>query len=129
MILEDQVCFLLYETSRVLTRLYEPLLKPLGLTYPQFLVLLTLLERDDSSLDDLATQLNLDSGTLTPLLKRLQRKTLITRSRCLRDERKLVLNLTPEGRRLIEKNIDIINNCMLDRLKMDEAQRSELVKL
>jgi MarR family transcriptional regulator, organic hydroperoxide resistance regulator len=128
-VLEDQLCFLLYETSRIITRIYEPLLKPLDLTYPQYLVLLSLREKDDSALDDLATKLNLDSGTLTPLLKRLQRKDLITRTRCQKDERKLVLNLTEMGRQLIEKNADTINSCVLEGIRMSDAQRSELTKL
>ncbi len=95
--LQKQVCFALYAASRSLTALYRPLLDGLGLTYPQYLVLLVLWERGDTTVKALGEALLLDSGTLSPLLKRLEAARLVHRSRDPRDERSVVISLTPEG--------------------------------
>ena len=96
--LDDQLCFALYSASRALTRAYAPLLAPLGLTYPQYLVLLVLWERDGLPVKDLGERLALDSGTLTPLLKRLAHQGLVERRRGADDERIVRIHLTPAGR-------------------------------
>jgi DNA-binding MarR family transcriptional regulator len=98
--LDRQLCFALYSTSLAMTKLYKPLLEPLGLTYPQYLVLLALWERDGRGVGELGEQLFLDSGTLTPLLKRLQAVGLIERERASDDERRVLVWLSPEGRAL-----------------------------
>jgi len=98
--LDDQLCFALYSASRAVIRAYAPLLQPLGLTYPQYLVLLVLWERDGASVGQLGERLALDSGTLTPLLKRLERQGLVERRRGGDDERVVRIHLTQEGRAL-----------------------------
>jgi MarR family transcriptional regulator, organic hydroperoxide resistance regulator len=98
--LDHQLCFALYSASRAVTRAYAPLLAPLGLTYPQYLVLLVLWERDGLAVNRLGQRLALDSGTLTPLLKRLERQRLVERRRAAADERVVRIFLTPAGRAL-----------------------------
>lgn len=98
--LDRQLCFALYAASLAMTKLYKPLLAPLGLTYPQYLVMLALWERDGLAVSDLGERLALDSGTLTPLLKRLQAGGLVQRLRDSTDERRVLLQLTPAGRQL-----------------------------
>lgn len=101
--LDQQVCFPLYAAAHLVTRLYRPLLEPLGLTYPQYLALLVLWEQSPASVGELGQRLLLDSGTLTPLLKRLEAAGLVTRSRCSQDERRVLVDLTPAGRRLRQR--------------------------
>ena len=98
--LDQQLCFALYSASLAMTKLYKPLLAALGLTYPQYLVLLVLWERDGLMVSELGARLVLDSGTLTPLLKRLQAAGLVARIRAVDDERRVHITLTPAGRRL-----------------------------
>ena len=98
--LDNQVCFALYSASLAMTKLYKPLLDRIGLTYPQYLVMLVLWEQDGVTVSELGERLFLDSGTLTPLLKRLQAAGLLVRGRDAQDERRVRLTLTPEGRAL-----------------------------
>lgn len=98
--LDNQLCFALYSASLAMTRLYQPLLGALALTYPQYLVMLVLWERDGLMVSDLGDRLFLDSGTLTPLLKRLEAAGLVARIRALDDERRVHVTLTAAGRRL-----------------------------
>ncbi len=98
--LDKQLCFALYSASLAMTKVYKPLLAALGLTYPQYLVLLVLWERDGLMVSELGARLFLDSGTLTPLLKRLQAAGLVTRIRAVDDERRVHIALTPAGRKL-----------------------------
>ncbi len=98
--LDGQLCFALYRASRAMTRAYAPLLEPLGLTYPQYLVLLALWQEDAVSVRQLGDLLELDSATLTPLLKRLENQGIISRQRCTVDERVVRIRLTEEGRAL-----------------------------
>ncbi|MBL0726897.1 MarR family winged helix-turn-helix transcriptional regulator [Piscinibacter sp. HJYY11] len=101
--LDQQLCFALYSTSLAMTKLYKPLLAPLGLTYPQYLAFLVLWERDGLTVGELGERLFLDSGTLTPLLKRMEASGWLTRKRAADDERRVVVHLTPEGRALRQK--------------------------
>jgi DNA-binding MarR family transcriptional regulator len=101
--LDRQLCFALYAAQRAFTRTYAELLEPLGLTYPQYLVFLALWERDGRAVNDLGTCLELDSGTLTPLLKRLELRGLVARERDRADERVVRIRLTPAGRALRTK--------------------------
>src|SRR5690349_9051070 len=96
--LDRQLCFALYSASLAMTRLYKPLLEPLGLTYPQYLVMLALWEDAGHSVGSLGDRLALDSGTLTPLLKRLESMGLVDRVRDPADERRVLVHLTAAGR-------------------------------
>jgi DNA-binding MarR family transcriptional regulator len=98
--LDGQLCFALHSASLAMTRLYRPLLEPLGLTYPQYLVMLVLWERDGPTVGELGERLFLDSGTLTPLLKRLEAAGLVVRERSVADERRVHVHLTDAGRAL-----------------------------
>lgn len=98
--LSNMFCFALYSAANALTRAYQPILNRLGLTYPQFLVMLVLWEKDDVTVKDIGNQLNLDSGTLTPVLKRLEAAGRIVRKRDSVDERMVRITLTDEGARL-----------------------------
>lgn len=95
--LDAQLCFALYGASLAMTKLYRPVLEGLGLTYPQYLAMLVLWESDDVTVGDLGRRLGLDSGTLTPLLKRLEAAGLVTRRRDPRDERQVRVALTDVG--------------------------------
>jgi DNA-binding MarR family transcriptional regulator len=95
--LDGHLCFALYAASNHMTRLFLPFLRKLGVTYPQYLVLVVLWERGPQGVGDLASVLRMDFGTLSPMLKRLEGKGLITRRRQATDERRVVIDLTPEG--------------------------------
>ncbi|MDQ7956371.1 MAG: MarR family transcriptional regulator [Rhodocyclaceae bacterium] len=98
--LDNQLCFAVYSASLAMTRLYKPQLDKLGLTYPQYLVMLALWEEDGPMVSALGERLSLDSGTLTPLLKRLEANGLVARVRDVADERRVHITLTAAGRRL-----------------------------
>ncbi|PZX22375.1 Organic hydroperoxide resistance transcriptional regulator, MarR family [Cupriavidus phytorum] len=100
LLLDHQLCFALYSSSLAMTKLYKPLLSELGLTYPQYLVMLVLWETETLSVSELGSRLALDSGTLTPLLKRLAASGLVTRTRDAADERRVLVSLTDAGRAL-----------------------------
>lgn len=105
--LDRQVCFALYAASRAVTAAYRPLLEPLGLTYPQYLVMLVLWERGRLPVREIGDALRLDSGTLSPLLKRLEAAGLVTRERSPEDERQVVVDLTDDGRSLRDRAVDV----------------------
>jgi DNA-binding MarR family transcriptional regulator len=98
--LDRQVCFALYSASRAATAVYRPVLEDLGLTYPQYLVMLVLWESEPTGVKELGLDLGLDSGTLSPLLKRLEAMGLVERRRSAEDERRVAIHLTPAGRAL-----------------------------
>jgi len=101
--LDDHLCFAVYAVSHALTKAYAPILAPLGLTYPQYLVMLTLWEEKQASVKRVGQRLGLDSGTLTPLLKRLEALGLVTRTRSKEDERVVEVSLTAEGKAMRAK--------------------------
>ena len=101
--LDNQICFAVYSASHAFNRVYKPLLDRLGLTYPQYLVMLVLWERDGVPLKEIGERLHLDSGTLTPLLKRLEQAGLVRRNRSTEDERQVLIGLTAQGNALKEK--------------------------
>jgi DNA-binding MarR family transcriptional regulator len=103
LLLDDQLCFALYAASRAVTARYRPLLDELGLTYPQYLVMLVLWEQDSISVRELGGALQLESSTLSPLLKRLEAGGLLRRERRAEDERSVALRLTEAGARLRER--------------------------
>lgn len=100
LLLDNQLCFALYSASLAMTKTYKPLLDAIGLTYPQYLVMMVLWQEDDILVKDIGQRLFLDSGTLTPLLKRLEASSLIVRTRDAADERQVRITLTPAGRAL-----------------------------
>ncbi|HMF69213.1 MAG TPA: MarR family transcriptional regulator, partial [Phyllobacterium sp.] len=101
--LENFLCFAIYSTANAVTRAYQPRLAALGLTYPQYLVMVVLWERENQTVKAIGDKLSLDSGTLTPLLKRLETAGLITRRRDTVDERQVLIGLTDEGRTMRER--------------------------
>ena len=103
LLLGNQLCFAIYSTAHAFNRVYKPLLERLGLTYPQYLAMLVLWERDGLSVREIGDRLFLDSGTLTPLLKRLEAAELIKRTRSTADERQVLIALTSRGQALREK--------------------------
>ena len=111
--LDNQVCFALYSASLAMTKLYKPLLDRIGLTYPQYLVMLVLWEQDGVTVSELGERLFLDSGTLTPLLKRLEAQGQIARLRDVQDERRVRITLTPSGRALRDR-AEAIPPCVLE---------------
>ena len=120
--LDHQLCFALYSASLAMTKLYKPLLDPLGLTYPQYLVMLVLWEGDGVTVSQVGERLALDSGTLTPLLKRLEGAGLLQRLRDSADERRVLLRLTAAGRALktravaVPEAVACASGCALDEL-------------
>ena len=121
--LENQLCFRLYSASRLVTQAYRPLLEPLGLTYPQYLVLLVLWEHKKQTVGEIGEKLLLESNTLTPLLQRMEREELIVRTKGVSDTRQTVIELTPKGKHLEHKAKDIPTcltaNWMCDNLTID----------
>lgn len=105
--LENQLCFPLYAASRLTTKIYTPFLEELGITYPQYLVMLTLWQFQEQSVKSIGERLFLESNTLTPLLKRLEQKNLIQRIRSKMDERTVMISLTQAGMELKEKALEV----------------------
>ena len=118
--LDQQICFTLYATSMAITRAYKPLLDALGLTYPQYLVLSVLgeTEGDGLTIGGVAARLDLESSTVTPLVKRLEAAGLVERRRGLEDERKVEVRMTDAGAALLERS-GCLGDLMLDRSGMD----------
>ena len=130
--LDQQLCFTLYSTSLAMTQLYKPLLEPLGLTYPQYLIMLILWEGDGLPLKDIGARLGQKSGALTPVLKRLEEEGLVVRERDDKDERALKIHLTEKGRAL-QVDASEIGPCLTEAtaMKVDELieLRETLVRL
>ena len=130
--LDHQLCFALYSASLAMTKLYKPLLEPLGLTYPQYLAMLVLWEQDGATVSQLGERLTLDSGTLTPLLKRLEAAGLVQRLRDTADERRVLLQLTAAGRalkaraRAVPEAVACAAGCPLDDLAALTARLQSL---
>ena len=121
--LDEQMCFALYSASHTMTKIYKPLLAPFGLTYPQYLVLLVLWQKDQMTVNALGERVFLDSGTLTPLLKRLEKLALITRKREAIDGREVIIALTLLGQSLrddvehIPAKFSCYTGCTLPEIK------------
>ena len=125
--LDNQLCFALYSASLSMTRLYKPLLDELALTYQQYLVMLALWEADGVTVSDLGTRLSLDSGTLTPLLKRLEATGYLTRMRDVADERRVLIRLTAEGRALRARAVQV-PQCLLAASQCSLEELSQLTR-
>jgi MarR family transcriptional regulator, organic hydroperoxide resistance regulator len=118
--LDDHLCFALYSAHQAMGAVYKPLLDPLGLTYPQYLVLLALWQQDDQTVGQIGAQLGLSSNTLTPLLKRMETAGHLTRTRSAVDERQVRLTLTHAGSTL-QDNAQHITGCIFDATGLDAA--------
>ncbi|MBK9234895.1 MAG: MarR family transcriptional regulator [Rhodoferax sp.] len=127
LLLDNQLCFALYSTSLAMTKLYQPLLKALGLTYPQYLVMLVLWESDGISVSELGERLFLDSGTLTPLLKRLQYAGLLQRQRSAADERRVQIVLSPAGQALRDR-AKLVPQCVLKAVDCPLPELTDLTR-
>ncbi len=125
--LDNQLCFALYSTSLAMTKVYKPLLGELGLTYPQYLAMLVLWEKDGLMVSELGQRLYLDSGTLTPLLKRLETSGYISRIRALEDERRVYITLTSLGRKLKTRAAKI-PDCILSASQCSISEISDLTR-
>jgi DNA-binding MarR family transcriptional regulator len=125
--LDDQLCFALYAASRAVTARYRPMLEELGLTYPQYLVMMLLWEEDNQTVGQLGTRLALDSGTLSPLLKRLTAAGLVTRHRRIEDERSVSISLTPAGRALKDKALPV-SEAMINAIGFGQGEFDDLKK-
>lgn len=126
--LENQLCFPVYAASRLITREYQPLLDRIEITYPQYLVLMVLWEKDHLAVNDIAKKLILKTNTITPLLKRMEQLGLIQRKRSEEDERKVLVQLTPKGLKLKDKAAHIPDE-LVKRLSKSEIKLDDLVKL
>jgi DNA-binding MarR family transcriptional regulator len=125
--LDHQLCFALYSASLAMTKLYKPLLEEMGLTYPQYLAMLVLWENDGVTVSELGDRLYLDSGTLTPLLKRLEAADLVSRLRDVQDERRVLIRLTAAGRKL-KARAARIPGCVLQATQCDVADVMALTR-
>lgn len=130
--LDNQLCFALYAATRAITKTYREKLEPIGLTYPQYLVLLVLWERDGLTVSEIGEKLMLDSGTLTPLIKRLEAMSLVDRRRSASDERAVNVHLSGKGVKMKDAALDA-RKFVACRLGMSEAEimdlRSDLMGL
>ena len=124
--IEKALCFNLYSASRLMTQVYRPYLQKFDLTYPQFLVMTVLWSKDKYRVKELGSRLYLDSGTLTPLLKRLEKMYLVTRDRSSSDEREVFVNLTRKGKSLEKKCRDIPFE-MFCKLNVSEGRFHEIL--
>jgi DNA-binding MarR family transcriptional regulator len=125
--LDDQLCFALYAASRAVTARYRPMLDAIGLTYPQYLVMMLLWEKDHQTVGQLGARLALDSGTLSPLLKRLTAAGLVTRHRRVEDERSVSIALTDAGRALQDRAY-AISESMIGAIGFDSEEFSDLMR-
>lgn len=125
--LDQQICFTLYATSMAITRAYKPLLDQLGLTYPQYLVLNVLGEGEGATIGSIAARLDLESSTVTPLVKRLEAAGLVARRRGLEDERRVEVTMTEAGRALLGQS-GCLNDTLLERSGMDGEDLGALNK-
>ncbi len=129
LMLKNQLCFPLYACSRKIVGNYTPYLKPLGLTYTQYIVLMVLWEKESVNVGQLGEALHLDAGTLTPLLKRLEKAGYVTRERSKDDERVTVISITPKGDELKEKCKDIPMKMASAGSALSEKDAAELYRL
>lgn len=126
--LDNQLCFPIYATSRLITREYKPYLDALRITYPQYLVLMVLWEEDGQAVNDIAKKLILNTNTITPLLKRMEQEGLVLRRRSDTDERKVMVRLSDKGQAL-ENEAAQIPQALISRLAEDKIDVENLIKL
>jgi len=125
LLLDNQLCFSLYSTSLAVTQIYKPLLEPLGLTYPQYLVMLILWEKEGLGLKDICERLSQKPGALAPVIKRMEKDGLITRTKNTEDERQLEIYLTEHGKSL-QANALEVNACLVSSCNISIDELSDL---
>ena len=123
---DEMFCFATYQAAHVINRAYLPLLRPLGLTYPQYIALTLLWEEDGQSVGGLSRRLRMDSNTLTPLLKRMEKAGHVTRQRGTRDERQVFVHLTEQGRAL-RRHAPEITSCMVQATGLNVSELQDLI--
>ena len=123
--LGNQLCFRLYTVTRLITQAYRPLLEPLGLTYPQYLVMMVLWEQDNQTVGDIGRRLMLDTNTLTPMLQRMEREGLLVRTHGIADGRQTLVSLTKKGIHLEEHAKDI-PECMSQNWHGDTLNNDQI---
>lgn len=114
--LDNQVCFRLYSATRLMVQAYTPMLNELGITYPQYLVLMVLWEQDSQPVNDIAHRLLLETNTVTPLLQRMEKQGIVVRKKGEQDKRQQIVSLTDKGREMEQKAFEIIPKGMSERL-------------
>ena len=131
-LLDQQLCFAIYSTSLAMSKVYRPMLDKLGVTYPQYLVLMALWNQDQVTVSEIGHQVFLDSATLTPLLKRMETAGLLQRARSAQDERQVIVSLTPAGREMQKEAKEIMSSILCaTQCSMEEASalKDQLVAL
>lgn len=125
--LSNQICFPIYSVSRLLTKAYKPFLDEMGITYPQYLVLMVLWENDSLSVNQITEKLLLNTNTLSPLLKRMEKIEIIERNRSEEDERSVIITLTEKGKQLKEKALlipdQLIKLLVTQNIKLDDMMK------
>ncbi|MGE0092716.1 MAG: MarR family winged helix-turn-helix transcriptional regulator [Bacteroidales bacterium] len=124
--IDNQICFPLYAASRLTTQLYAPILNVLGLTYPQYLVMMVLWQYHELTVNEICSKLILESNTVTPLLKRLEKKGLLVRKRSTKDERNVLVTLTEEGLMLRDEAVSVPAK-IFGKLNSEEVTKEELL--
>lgn len=123
--LENQLCFRLYTASRLIVNAYRPYLEPLGITYPQYLVLMVLWGHDNLTIGEISSQLGLETNTLTPLLQRMEKQSLVVRNKGAVDGRQRMVSLTKEGKAMEERCKDVPSCLMHEMLSNGDANALE----
>ena len=127
--LDNQICFRLYSASRLITQAYTPMLTALGITYPQYLVLMVLWEKDNQPVNDIAHRLILETNTVTPLIQRMEKQGLITRKQGDKDKRQQIVSLTLSGKEMEERAYQLIPPAMLGELSACPLQLNDYQNL
>ena len=123
--LDNQICFRLYSASRLITQAYTPMLTALGITYPQYLVLMVLWEKDNQPVNDIARRLLLETNTVTPLIQRMEKLGILSRKQGDKDHRQQIVSLTPNGKAMEQKAYELIPPAMGDRLSACPLQMGD----
>ena len=126
--LENQLCFRFYTVSRLITQAYGPMLDKLGITYPQYLVLMVLWEQDDQPVNDIAKRLVLNTNTVTPLLKRMEEEGIVVRNKGTKDARQVIVSLTEKGKAMEDQAMDIPGQ-MVERFSCRDVDPEDLAVL
>ena len=126
--LDNQLCFRLYTAARLVTQAYYPYLEPLGITYPQYLVLLVLWEHDHQPVNTIAKRLRLETNTITPLLQRMDQQGLVTRIKSEKDSRQRIVSLTDKGKAL-EQQAQTIPECLAGKICARNISTEELMQI
>ena len=128
LLLGNQLCFPVYSASKLITKAYKPHLDRLGVTYPQYLVLLVLWEKDQQTIHAIKQALLLDTNTLSPMLKRMEKMEILNRTRSQTDERSVIIELTPKGKKLKEKALQIPEELMAS-MACEDLEHTDLLQL